>query len=115
MTIDETMPILHFFRAHPHDMLGQAPLASSLQSFETCLFLIGLHRFPSALVSCATAWESALKSKLKIGENKRGVRLEKLLNDVRSGYQVLRDYDYNKLDDFRRARNHVVILIQSKG
>ena len=67
MASDEGSPILHFFGATLHDMLGQPPLASSLQSFETCLFLIALERFPSALVSCATAWESAIKSKLKIG------------------------------------------------
>ena len=107
MTVDESSPILDFFRATPYDMLGQPPLASSLQSFETCLFLISLHRFPSALISCATAWESAIKSKLRIEESRRGIGLKKMLNDIRSSHQLLRDYDYDKLDEFRQTRNRI--------
>ena len=78
MTIDENSPTLDFFRATPRDMVSQAPLASSLQSFETCLFLIGLDRFPGALVSCASAWESALKAKLAIGPEERSITLGKM-------------------------------------
>lgn len=45
----EEQPSFVFFRATPADMMKQPPLASSLQSFETCLFLIALRRLPSAL------------------------------------------------------------------
>jgi hypothetical protein len=83
MATDEERPTLDFFRTTPPDMLAQAPLASSLQSFETCLFLVGLDRYPSALVSCASAWESALKAKLAIGPEEK-VTLEKMLMEIRS-------------------------------
>jgi hypothetical protein len=108
MASDDNRPTLNFFRATPHGMLAQPPLASSLQSFETCLFLLGLDRYPSAVVSCATAWESALKAKLAIGPEERGVTLEKMLTDIRSRSEPLRMYDEEKLDAFRRKRNQLV-------
>ena len=69
MSTDTAMPTLHFFHATPADLLANHPLASSLQTFETCLFLISMHQFPSALVSCATACESAMKAKLRLGKD----------------------------------------------
>lgn len=108
MLSDENQPRLDFFRATPSGLLAQPPLASSLQSFETCLYLLGLNRYPSAVVSCATAWESALKAKLAIGPEARGIALEKLITDIRSRFEPLRMFDDKKLDTFRRKRNHLV-------
>ena len=66
MESDETRPTLNFFRATPPDMLEWPQLASSLQNFETCLFSIALGRYPSAVMSCANAWENSIKARLKI-------------------------------------------------
>jgi len=63
-------PTLHFFRSVPKDMMFHDPLASSLQSFETCLFMISMGRFPAALVICGSAIESVLRAKLKVPRNK---------------------------------------------
>ena len=41
------------------NIVQRPPLASAIQSLETCLLLISLDRFPSALASCAMAIESA--------------------------------------------------------
>ena len=49
------VPTFWFFRETPRAMLDHPPLASSLQSFETALFLIALRRFPGALRACAAA------------------------------------------------------------
>ncbi len=100
-------PTLFFFRATPLNLLEQPPLASSLQTFETCLFLIGLKRFPSALISCATAWESAIKAKLSIPPEDR-VSLEQLLDTIIEVHSRLNGYDTTTLDDFRRTRNRLI-------
>lgn len=107
MGSDETQPRLDFFRATPSDLIAEPPLASSLQNFETCLFLVGLKRYPSAVVSCATALESALKAKLEIGPDE-WTTLEKLLTDIRSRFEPLRAFDNEKLVKFRRKRNDLV-------
>ena len=93
MATHEDQPRFDFFRATPNNMLARTPLASSLQSFETCLFLIGLGLYPSALVLCATAWESALKASLAIGPNERRANLDKMLTAIRSQFEPLRMYE----------------------
>lgn len=107
MNVNPDIPSLHFFRETPLDMLKHPPLASSLQTFETCLFLIGIHRYPSALVSCGTAWESVIKAKLAISP-KGGSTAEQLLKRIRSLAPALQAFDESKLDLFRRKRNSVV-------
>jgi hypothetical protein len=107
MNEDVDVPTLHFFRATPPDLPQHPPLASSLQAFETCLFLIGLNRYPSALISCATAWESVLKAKLAIPAE-RNSKLVVLLDKARAQYPPLRAFDRSKLDRFREERNHLV-------
>ena len=107
MVTDTKAPILNFFRTTPRKMLEHPPLASSLQNFETCLFLIGLQFFPSALVSCANAWEGVIKAKLGITAKNR-IRLEVLLKDIRARFVVLNGYDSQKIDEFRVKRNHIV-------
>jgi hypothetical protein len=102
MESDETRPTLNFFRATPPDMLEWPPLASSLQNFETCLFLIALGRYPSAVMSCANAWESAIKARLKILQNEHK-QLFQLLDDVRSKFEPLRSFDERRVTEFRNG------------
>jgi HEPN domain-containing protein len=66
----EDAPFFQFLRATPSDLTDNPPLASSLQAFETALFLLALGRYPSALVSIGSALESALKAKLRIPPDK---------------------------------------------
>jgi hypothetical protein len=100
-------PTLHFFRATPANLLTQPPLASSLQSLETTFFLLALKRYPSALVSCATAWESVIKAKLGIPPEDR-VGLSTLLNNIRDDFPALDRHDREKVREFRETRNRIV-------
>jgi hypothetical protein len=101
-------PTLHFFRATPQDMLKNAPLASSLQSLESAFFLLALGRFPGALVSCVSAWESAIKAKLRIPPDDDRTPLAKSLATVRESHQGLMRFDKEKLKQFRETRNRIV-------
>ena len=103
----EEQPSFVFFRATPVDMMKHPPLASSLQSYETCLFLIALGRFPSALASCAAAVESVIKAKLGTPPEDE-VKLWKLIQEIRKLSPSLRLFDETKLDRFRDTRNRVV-------
>jgi len=106
-TPKDEQPSFVFFRNTPPDMMEHPPLASSLQSFETCLLLIALGRFPSALASCAAAVESAIKGKLgKPADDK--IELWRLLEEARGVCPGLRLFDKAKLDRFREARNRIV-------
>jgi hypothetical protein len=99
---------LHFFRATPPDMLKNPPLASSLQSLETTFFLLSLGRYPSALVSCVSAWESAIKAKLKISPDDDRVPIAKLLGTIRELSAGLKQFDRADLDNLRQTRNRIV-------
>ena len=103
----DEQPSFVFFRATPTDMMKHPPLASSLQSFETCLLLIALGRFPSALASCAAAVESLIKAKLGTPPEDE-VKLWKLIQEIRQLCPSLRLFDETKLDRFRETRNRVV-------
>jgi hypothetical protein len=105
---DKLQPALDFFRATPRDLLDHPPLASSLQSLETCLWLIGLRRFPSAVVVCVNALESAIKAKLAIGAQGDKRNLNALITEVRSRFPDLEAFDQSKLDTLRRKRNDLV-------
>ena len=75
-------PELRFLDKRPENLVAQPPLASSLQNFESCLFLIALGRYPHAFTACAFAIESALKAAFDIpSEDWRRVPL-----DRRGGY-----------------------------
>jgi hypothetical protein len=100
-------PILYLFRYTPSELLTCPPLASGLQSFETSLFLIGMHRYPAALVACATAWESLIKAKLEVHESGRET-LSELLKTIRREYQSLQAFDPKQLAAFRAIRNRFV-------
>jgi hypothetical protein len=104
--LNEEQPSFAFFRTTPAEMMLHPPLASSLQSFETCLILIALERFPSALGACAAAIESAIKAKLNTPQE-REIRLWQLIQDIRRISTNLRLFDQSKLDDFRETRNRV--------
>jgi hypothetical protein len=104
-SVSET-PVLHWFRATPKDLAGNPPLASSLQSFETTLLLLSLGRYPSALVTCASACESAIKASRRIKPDDRGNNFNKLLTDITNDHEGLKEWK-PKLDRFREARNQV--------
>jgi hypothetical protein len=108
VTPHKIIPTLHFFRATPPALLENPPLASSLQSLETALFLISLGRYPSALVSCVSAWESAIKARLRIPPEDDRAPIAKLLGQVRESFAGLKVYDRAKLDDLRQTRNRIV-------
>jgi hypothetical protein len=102
---NESPELLFIFRP-PAGMLEHPPLASSLQGLETCLLLTALGRFPSALIACASAWESVIKPKLSI-PREQDVNLQELLRKVRSVSAALRTYSQGGLDEFRRTRNEM--------
>jgi hypothetical protein len=52
--------------------------------------------------------KALLKAKLAIGPEVRGITLEKMLNDIRPHFGPLQSYDSNKIDAFRKTRNHIV-------
>jgi len=96
-------PELIFFRDTPKDLLDRPPLASSLQNLETSFLLLAVWRYPHALVSCASAIESALRSAFDSGR-KSFSELLKLANaefppDV---------FSQSDLDEFREKRNEIV-------
>jgi transcription elongation factor Elf1 len=100
-------PRLEFFRQTPADLLERPPLASSLQSFESCLFLIGLDRFPHAFVSCVTSVESALKAGLRVPEGDR-TTLEELLKRARRDVPAIEALPQDLVDRLRHTRNRIV-------
>jgi hypothetical protein len=103
---EEQHPTLNFFRATPCHMPEHPPLASSLQLYETCLFLIALGRFPSALLACATAWESVIRAKLGLAPE-NDLRLDALIDQIQNSSGTLKTYDRNKLHAFRKTRNRI--------
>jgi hypothetical protein len=81
------------------------PLASAIQSFETCLFLISINRFPSALTSCAMAIESAWKAATNAGQENKS-DFATILGEVNNIFPSTAP-SFN-LKDFRKLRNDVV-------
>src|SRR5262245_47257481 len=100
-------PNFVFFQLLPKDILEHPPLASSVQTIETCFFEVGLRRFPHALISCVTAIESAIKAKLKTPPERR-CGLAELLDEVRSTSHTLRTFSADRLESLRDARNRIV-------
>jgi len=89
-------------------MAENPPLASSLQSLETTFLLLSLERYPSALVSCVSAWESAIKAKLKIPAEDHKFPIAKALGEIREKTPSLMQFDRDLIDGLRRTRNRIV-------
>jgi hypothetical protein len=98
-------PSLLFFRSTPSALANRTPLASSVQSFESCLCLLALQRYPPALVTCTSALESALQA--RVGEDGRR-RLQALLAHAREEYPALTVIPQVQLDELRKLRNRFV-------
>ena len=102
-------PIFLFFAnfADYHfDLLEKnPPLASAIQSLETCLILVSLDRYPSALASCAMALESAWKAASKKGPD-INVNFAEILGDINAALpKGAPAFDFKK---FRNLRNNIV-------
>ncbi len=106
-------PELLFFRKTPADLLARPPLASSLQSFESCLILIGLGRFPHAFTASVFAIESTLKAHFRLPwelsreDNNRFGKLEKLLREALNEFPSLQSLPQDKLKEMRGTRNRI--------
>ena len=98
---------LSFFRATPREMIEEPPLASSLQTFETTLFLIGMDRYPAALVSCATACESVIKAKLK-APPVEFIRHKELMRRIGERVPALQIFENDLIKAFQDTRNRFV-------
>jgi hypothetical protein len=108
MITNQEEPKLIFFREKPKDLLTHPPLASSLQNLETSFLLIAMHRYPHALIACASAIESAIKAALKITSDE-DIKLWPLIKKAKKKYPSFTSRsDYNKIDNFRLKRNHMV-------
>ena len=99
-------PMLHFLRATPEQLMSRPPLCSSLQSVESSFMLVALDRFPHALVTCASAIESSMKSVLGYPPENR-IHAERLYAKVRKRYPGLDSFDERDLEDFRLKRNEI--------
>lgn len=86
-------------------IIQKPPLASSIQSIETCLLLISMDRFPSALASCAMAIESAWKAATNTGQDYKG-DFAKILGEV--NLVLPKSAPSFNLSNFRKLRNDVV-------
>ncbi len=100
-------PELHFFRTTPDSLMAQPPLASSLQNLESSFFLVALNRFPHALVTCASAVESAMKSVLKLPPE-QFLNAEKLFAKAIELHPALLSFPQDQLENFRFTRNRIV-------
>lgn len=100
-----TTPWLVFFRSAPNNLSNQETLTSSLQNFESSLFLIALQRFPHALNACASAIESALKG--RPGYSKKRQTFQELLVGAQREFPGLA-FPQTNLDEFRELRNRFV-------
>jgi hypothetical protein len=94
----------YIFSVPPHAAL-KAQLVSSLQSFESCLFQIGLLRYQHAFTSCAFSIESALKIAMPEHERKD---LMALLAEVKRQRTELSSFPDSGLDAVRKTRNRLV-------
>jgi len=107
MTDSDTKPTFHFLRKTPDQLMSRPPLCSSLQNLESSFCLIELGRFPHALVMCASAIESAMKSALCMDSRDRTCGA-KLYKKATQGPSELMPFDHDELASFREARNHIV-------
>jgi hypothetical protein len=97
-------PTFVFFRSFPENLMTLPPLCSSLQNIESCFYFISLDRYPHALISCASALESAMKSILKKSTDDR-ISATYLYNEAIKEFPNLESFDIEKLKKFRETRN----------
>lgn len=100
-------PHLIFFRERPADYLEKPPLASSLQHLETAFLLISMRRYPHALISCASAIESALKAAFNIPDDDQ-IKFGPLLDKGMSNLPQQTTFTKGQLKDFRDKRNKII-------
>ncbi len=100
-------PNLIFFRAWPDNLEQTPPLASSLQTLETCFLLLSMRRYPHTLVTCATAIESAIRAKLGLPSEDKS-KLWELLEVIQNHPHNIKALDRSSLKDFCDARNRIV-------
>ena len=102
---EKVEPKLIFFRQAPNNILSKPPLASSLQHLETSFILIALRRYPSALFSCFSAIESALKA--AFGDD-RNEKASELLNRAVSQLAQKLPFTIKEVNEFRQKRNRMI-------
>jgi hypothetical protein len=107
MSYSNVIPELNFFRTTPKNLMTRPPLCSSLQNLESSFFLVMLGRFPHALVMCASAIESAMKSLLRIDE-KSDVKAGELYKMAAKHCPAISGFDRSSLRTFRNSRNRIV-------
>jgi hypothetical protein len=107
MNTTEEGPQLEFFRKIPRGLISRPPLYSSLQNLESSFFLIALDRFPHALVMCASAIESAMKSALGFDPEKF-INANKLYATAVNQFPSLSSFDEAELEHLRLLRNRIV-------
>jgi hypothetical protein len=93
--------VLHLFRSHPSPF--DAGAATSLQGFETALFLIALRRFPHALTSCVFAIEAVIRYSVQSSR-----RLKDLLPESPERALLSPGLRPNEIKELRDARNKIV-------
>ncbi len=99
-------PKLVFFRDKPENLRDLPPLASSLQHLETSFLLIALKRYPHALVSCASAIESAIKSSLGKGPKEKN-DFKQLMDSAFREFANFTNLSEVAIKDFRDKRNEI--------
>jgi hypothetical protein len=98
---------LRFFRSWPDSLTSSPALHSSLQSLETSFLLLATGRAPHALVNCASAHESALKSAPSL-RSSGASNAAKLYDRALARSPALATFDATELTAFRKARNSYV-------
>lgn len=98
-------PTFLFFRSHPRAAETRIVLASSMQSLDSVLLLVALTRYPHALITCAAAIESAIKSS-SAGKG-RSNGLNDLFQAARQESKELAAFPQESLSEFRKARNRI--------
>ena len=99
-------PQFIFFRKWPANINSCPSLASSLQHLETSLQLISIYRYPHALVTCASAIESALGA--VSSSNKINTNFDSLLKFANGMFRPSDSFTQSDLDEFRRKRNKII-------
>jgi len=103
----ETFPEFSLLRTVPSDLQERPPLASSLQSFESSLYLIALGLYPTALIACVTAWEGALKAAFKIEDDDR-ISSHKLLKKADAEIPASALWNSDENTAFQKKRNQII-------
>jgi hypothetical protein len=102
--ISDLEPTFLFFRETPENASKIDGLASSLQKVETCLLLVALKRFPTALSTSVAAVESVMHSS-GTPELRSGNNLKKKFAAAAQKYPSLRRFSAAELKELRDRRN----------